>query len=236
MISTDIHISPKQFTEKLGALIDLSDSFALSETLRGLPRQAFEAKADTIETIKDEFLQARKAMMAAIIKSFVPDAGTLPFKLALPDEDPLREQAADKKADFAPYLRLYAIHQGEMDFNIQKLRVKLRQVLSGRSAELAQLATLDAALGDALAAHTRKLFSLIPGLLGERFQHLFNEHQQALASHQQENSPDLPEQTARWLEKAYQEMQELLLAELEFRLLPLVGLIEALDEDSTGKQ
>ncbi len=232
---SDAKVSHKNFADKLGRLIDLSDSFALSETLRGLPRIDYEPNtAATTEIITEEFLKARAEMVQSIIKSFVPDAGTLPFNLPIPDADTM----VDGKTAIEPYLRLYTLHQSDMGYRVQKIRIRVREAISGRSSTLAQLAALDAALGDTLSVHTRKTFTVIPKLLGKRFQHLHNEHQQIRNEHQQthasqeqDDNPELWVQTGGWLDKFYKEMQGLLLAELELRLQPVVGLIEALDEE-----
>lgn len=218
---TQARVSHKHFADKLGKLVDLSDAFTLSDELRSLPRLTFEPATTQPGNIKAQFLQARSQMVENIIRSFVPDAVSMPFNLPLPDAEP----QAEKNSAFEPYLRLYATHQSELEFRIIKLRGQVRQALAGVSRELAQLVALDTALGDTLAGETRRLLAVIPRLLGKRFHFL-----QARSTNNDEASPD------GWLQQFYTEMQGLLLAELELRLQPVVGLIEALDEEEERKR
>lgn len=227
LATADIDVSHKHFAERLGQLIDLSDSFSLSETLRGLKKLPFIPNTDASVTLMDKFLQSRSAMVQSIIKSFAPDTVTIQLKLY----GDKKNESVDDTVSFEPYLRLYTTQQSEMDFQILKLRAQVRQAVTGYSAELAQLAALDAALGDMLLVHTRKLFTVIPKLLKKRFEHLHNEHQKMLINKNDMEKQSSPAQSEEWLKIFYQEMQGLLLAELEVRLQPIAGLIEAFNEE-----
>jgi hypothetical protein len=76
------------------------------------------------------------------------------------------------------------------------------------------------------------LLSKTPVLLGKRFQQLFKEHQQKLADTQQTDNPVSWMQAGGWLARFCKDMQMLLLAELELRLQPAMGLIEAFTQDT----
>lgn len=229
LVVSDVTVSHKRFAEKLGDLIDLSDSFSLSDSLRGLKRTPFEAKENN-DNIQNVFIGTRSIIMEAIIKSFVADTGNQPFQLPRPNIDTL----SNDESAFEPYRRFYASHQSEIELQLLKLRAQVRESISGYSSELAQLAALDTALGDMLSVHSRKLFSSIPKLLAQRFHHL---RQQQL---QEEQPPlDSPERWSGsdgWLGMFLEEMQGLLLAELEVRLLPVIGLIEAFNEETEKEE
>jgi hypothetical protein len=67
----------------------------------------------------------------------------------------------------------------------------------------------------------------VPQLLGRRFEQLHQAHRSALPT------PDDPArwlQPGAWLHTFCQDMRVVLLAELELRLQPVAGLLEALNE------
>jgi hypothetical protein len=122
------------------------------------------------------------------------------------------------------------------------LRRQLQQIMSGRSATLAQLAALDNSMADTMADFSRRIFAGIPHLLAKRFYYLNQQYRQARAENAelddgQANS--VQDESSRWLKKGgwldrfIREMQAVLLAELELRLMPVFGLIEALEVEKT---
>lgn len=228
---SEAKISHKHFAEQLGQLIDLSDSFALSDSLRSLKRLPFTDKTDAeqrseyAEAIKSDFLQQRTLMVEAIVKSFTPNIGAL--ALLLPNADAEDNINSGKSMD--AYQRFYAMQQSEMEHRIIKLRGEVREAVSGFSPELNQLAALDTALGDTITVPSRRLFTVIPKLLRQRFNFLHEDHQKTSGNNGDEDS-QLWLETGGWLDNFYNEMQGLLLAELEVRLQPVLGLIEALEE------
>jgi len=91
--------------------------------------------------------------------------------------------------------------------------------------------------------HQRKVFAVIPGLLRKRFEHLLHEYRELeqqrehseLSSSQQANNNSIQSTDTETLleifnKKFCTETQGLLLAELELRLQPVIGLIEALNQ------
>ena len=111
---------------------------------------------------------------------------------------------------FAPVHQRCNDQQRRMETGIDALRAHLRQTLAAHSAPLAQLAALDAALDQLLGGREQRLLSSVPAFLKLRFEQL----------RQQE-----PE---TWPERFEQELQQALLAELDLRLQPLTGLVDAL--------
>jgi hypothetical protein len=121
-------------------------------------------------------------------------------------------------------------HQREIIFKLNKLRADTRLAVSTHSARLAQLVALDTALEATLNVHTQKLFAGVPRLLGKRFDALYQQHQQTMTD-QEPDDPQMWGEPGGWLVQFNREMQGLVLAELEVRLQPILGLIEALNEE-----
>jgi hypothetical protein len=214
-------VSHRHFAQRLGQLIDLSDSVNISRVHGQGSANLFMASTTSVEAITAEFLQVRNAIIASIIQSFEDDTGLRRIKLPRPGP----EASADASG-YEPYGRFYAAHQREMGGKIQRLRAQVREAVRGGSAELAQLVVLDEALGDTLTLHSRKFFAAIPRLLARRYAHLLNEYTVA-CDNPQNNSGSWSE----LLELFCQDMQSVLLAEVEARLLPTQGLIEALHSE-----
>lgn len=213
----------KGFAQRFGQLIDLSDSINLSNVHGELRRMKFEPLDITRDTIHQEFLRVRQSVVQNVIKSFAPHRGPSAVRVAFPNV------SIDDDATFEPFQRFYLAHQREIDLRTQYIQSYVRDGVAGLSPTLAKLSALDSAVGDTLAAHTRKAFAVIPKLLAKRFEHLLEEHQQgALPLEEDQNQKPAP-----WLKTLRSDMQGLLLAELEVRLLPVLGLIEAIDENPT---
>jgi hypothetical protein len=125
---------------------------------------------------------------------------------------PARNAATGTTTDFAPYRRRYLARQQAMEIGIATLRKRVRTALATRSPAMAQLAALDAVMEQALATHEQRLLATVPGLLETYFKRLVQTGPEA------------------WQEAFGKDMQSVLLAELEIRLQPVEGLLEALRE------
>ena len=222
---SDVEVSHKQFTERLGQLIDLSDSVDLAAAHGKLLATTFEPAEVSVDPVIEEYVRVRTEIVHFIINSFIPGKGASWLSLPLLKAGIALEEASA----YQPFLQFYATHQREMDFKVKKLRLHTRIEVSGLSAKLAQLCALDGALDDTLAIHSRQLLAGVPKLLEKRFKHLLTQHQQGLSG--QVDEPQRWMQPGGWLEQFCGEMQGLLLAELEVRLQPILGLIEALNEE-----
>jgi hypothetical protein len=226
-----VQVSHKHFTERLGQLIDLSDSVALSaahDKLGLMRRDAGPAASPAVssEAVIAEFIRVRTAAVQFIVSTFTPGEGVSWLSLPIiTSETPELERASYER-----YQLFYVNHQREIIFKLNKLRVDTRSAVSTHSARLEQLVALDTALEATLNVHTQKLFAGVPRLLGKRFDALYQQHQQAVAEHETDD-PQLWGEPGGWLEQFNREMQGLLLAELEVRLQPILGLIEALNEE-----
>ena len=215
LLALDSTVPHQRFVGQLGKLIDLSGSITLADFLADLRHVQGQQNSSGSSNSGDKqgFMQTRGEMVSFIAQSFNTESLQLAFRL------PIASDASFSNDDLGltSYQRFYALHQSEMDGRIIKLLAQIRKHLSTCSTSLAQLAVLDAKLNDILANYSRKLFAAIPTMLAKRFRHLCTE-QYALA----------PETHEIRLHTFLHEMQAVLLAELEVRLQPALGLIEAL--------
>lgn len=218
---------PKQdLATRLGEWVDLRDAMALYSALHAVaPEPA--SRAMPAAFLRAEIARVRAALAAGIAAD-PAQAGS--SALALPT--PLPHDTPETAADFAPFHRYYLAHQRAMAASIAPLRAAVRTALGRQSAALRQLAALDATMEQALAAREASLLATVPVLLGKRFAHHLDAHQRARDAAQADD-PACWMQPGGWLARFCAEMQQVLLAEMELRLLPVAGLLAALDTKST---
>ena len=131
---------------------------------------------------------------------------------------------------YAPFRRYHQAHQRDMENNVRSVRAKLRESVSAASPKLQQLVALDAAFDGILVEREARLLSTIPSLMEKRFHQLRKAH---LLTQPTDNNPDLWMKPDAWLARFCTELQTVLLAELDLRLQPAVGLLEALHNEKT---
>ena len=151
------------------------------------------------------------------IKKFVPQPPTPPqaATVAVLDEVLRSVRVAlsqaftiDEATDgFEVYRQRYLDCQRQMELKIVPLRAQVRQVLAQSSSRLKQLAALDAMLEHVLEGSARRLMATVPTLLERRFEHLRSTQQTHTFG---------------------QELQAALQAEMDTRLQPVMGMLEAL--------
>lgn len=231
---SSVEFSHKNLSEQLGQLIDFGDSMRLSALHDRLRTFHVEPTPSCSETLREDVLRVRMALVRSVIESFVPAAGSARVKVPTLKSGIPFEQLIE----FEPYYRFYAFHQREFESKIQTLQLKIRDAVSGMSVELAQLAVLDEAVRDMLSMHIRKYLAVVPQLLGKRFDCLLQEYRQLQAEAGPEAAVEQPAEEILqawtrpngWLGRFLKDMQGVLLAELELRLLPVLGLVEAVHE------
>jgi hypothetical protein len=215
------------FAEKLGQWIHFADAIGLSAIHSGsiaseATMQA-DAKADACAAASVEFERIKTLLTNSIIKSCSPKAGKTHISLPAPDFDlPMNFATA-----FVPYRRFYEAHQHDMEMSIEPLRVNVRDAVAKASPRLKKLAELDAAHEKILRDRERQLLAKVPLLLRKRFEHLYKEHQQKISDNGQADKPADWMLAGGWLARFCNDMQMLLQAELDLRLQPTTGLIEA---------
>lgn len=119
--------------------------------------------------------------------------------------------APEGDAAFAAHRQRYLEQQRQMELKIGPLRERTRQVLSRGPSRLRQLAALDAVLDQALAGREQRLLFKVPAHMEPRFEQ---------------------RRQAGRLEDFEREWHELLLAELNVRLQPVLGMMEALGNEA----
>ncbi len=123
-----------------------------------------------------------------------------------------------------------------MDVKLAALRAQMRQWLSRSTPALRQLAALDGVMEQMLGTREQRLWALLPGYLERRLAHRLQQHQQALQTSGQDDAPQRWRQPGGLLWTFEQDLQALLLAEMQVRLQPIVGLLEAAHNETTGQQ
>jgi hypothetical protein len=216
----DVPASRLPFAAQLASHIDFSASIKLATALGNMDAETFPPGEAREETPREIFLRLRSAIVGSLLDSFATKPARSHLKLpALEEPSP-----GDAGAAYAPYLRFYHGQQRMLEAKVQNLHLQVRDAAAMLSPRLAQLCFLDAALGDTLAAHARNAFSYTPRLLELRFRKLLEQYRQQAIGDGSALTP-----WARWQQQFQRELRDMLLAELEARLLPTLGLVEAID-------
>jgi hypothetical protein len=197
------------FAEKLGQWVSFTDAITLS-AVHSASTTTPSGMPDGVTTGQRTALdKAFERVQAGLVSAI----GRLPKELSAPEADALDDPAFA----FEPYRRHYQAQQREIELKLLPLRAHVREVLAQSSPRLRKLAALDVALDGIFCEREGRLLQKLPSLLEKRFKHLRKAH------------PDASD----WLPGFGREMQAVLLAELDLRMQPVLGLIEACDQDST---
>lgn len=226
LVSTDAAPPRQSFADRLGQWLDFADAIALFSALNGSTDAAGGPATTEHPAPGDEFARVR----GALLDSINTDGLLTPGKARIRLPAPAWHASTPGAADYLPYHRYYLAHQRDMGAAIAPLRASVRAGLAQRAPALRQLAALDGVLDQALAPRERSLLANVPQLLGRRFEQLHQAHRSALST------PDDPArwlQPGAWLHTFCQDMRAVLLAELELRLQPVAGLLDALNEVTT---
>jgi hypothetical protein len=118
-------------------------------------------------------------------------------------------------SDFASHRRRYLARQQAMETAIGPLRGRLRARLASAAPEMARLAAVDVVMEQVLGAQEHRLLATVPGLLEKHFARL-------------RQADESDGGSGAWVDVFCRDMQGLLLAELDIRLQPIEGLLDAL--------
>ena len=200
--------------EQLSRWIDWTPAVALSRALDGRP-VALHAGASTSVATQWAEQQGEVARVRASLSSAIA---------AMPGAD-LRDPAPCAP-DFATLRTHYLTTQRAMQTATGKLRGQLRDMLAGASEDMARLAGVDALMEQVLSPREHRLLDAVPVLLEEHFERLRGTAEDASPrSHLAVDAPAMPGMGSSRFRK---DLQDALLAELEFRFLPIEGLLAAL--------
>lgn len=138
--------------------------------------------------------------------------------------------AMESHMGYTPFRQRYSARQQAMDLAVAALRDNVRSAAALHSPELARLAAVDAVLAQVLSAQERRLLHTVPTLLEKRYVQLRDAHARPEAG-APGASPDSA--APAWVAQFRREMQAVLLAELDLRLQPVQGLLQALGHPPT---
>ena len=193
-------VSPASPAERLGSLLGWADAIGLSQTMATAPGGAV-SETERLEAIR--WAQAGlETLQASLTSGF--DTPELPAESLQSPDGPLLPEM------LAPYLQHFSQQQRAIVSRIASFRDRLRSRLVRASDELARVAELDLYIERALSDTERRSLAGLAELLEKR----------ALKHH----SAD----PLRWRSPLTSDMQRLLRADLDQRLQPVLGLIEAL--------
>ncbi len=204
--------APPSIVEGLGHWLGWKEAIPLSAALQAPPGMGVGVSAGALRTAA-----APAAAAAAAVDSDFACARQALVR-AIADE---ATTAREDGASFVPFRRRYFSLQQAMETAIGPLRTRARAAVALLSPALDRLAALDGVMAQALAAREQTLLALMPVLLEKHFTRL----RQA----PRPEPPDLP-----WLAVFRADMQRLLLAELELRLQPALGLLDTLHAAPTA--
>ena len=201
--------SRQDLAERLGQWLNVADAITLSSAHPSIAAVGARAaqQPTRVPTAAAEALPAElERVRATLVRSITT-------------RDPKhRPDPNDLDTEFALFHQRYQDQQRRMEMSVDALREHVRQTLAKGAPRLAQLAALDAVMDQMLAGREQRLLAGLPAYLKARFKSL---RQAAAAS----DTPD----DLRWLTGFEAELERTLLAELEHRLQPVVGLIESVD-------
>lgn len=214
--------STQTFAEKLSDWVAWTDAISLSRVLadgrHGPVPDARSGNTAGARVVIDLVRRVRKELADGIANDTTLRGETL-LRVHVAGGAP----AADK-VDFAAYRRNYRAHQHTMQDRIMELRAQVRAAVSQLDPALGSLAALDAVFDEALSGHQRRLLENVPALLEKRLQVLHQMPRETPAN-QLELHAAVP---SRLPVAIGQTLQRALLAELEIRLQPVEGMIDAL--------
>jgi hypothetical protein len=213
LIDVPAPAAPDAFAQRLAQWLAWTDAFSLSAALGdATPRSDVPGFGGQGALAADERELAR--VRAALTKTIAAaPAGAEPRRVARPLAGAVAPTAM--AADFATYRQRYTQCQLAMETQIVPLRRRLRSSLADRSSALARLAELDSVMEQVVGAQERTLLATVAGRLEPCFE-------RSRAAPDEDSSQPGP-----WLDRFRQEMRTLLLAELDLRLQPVEGLLEA---------
>lgn len=206
--------SKQTFAQRLSGWLDWTQAIALAGALGGSTHKADQGSPVKASVLRAELRHLRETLSQGIA------AATAPPSLV--------------QGDLADIKRACVGQQREMDSAIGPVRALLRRRLTASSPALAQLAALDAVMEQALAVREKHLLGKLPAWLEARFEQQRTAAGGVPAASVAPEAVDsavgpTAEAVAAWWSASCSEAQAALMAELDVRLQPLEGLLEALE-------
>lgn len=236
--------------QKLGDWLNFRQAIALHAVLNPEPTSVAtaahlrRAAAVPPEALSRHVQKVRVQLEESIMLGAPPGSGLT--RIEMPPAE--WEEPIDVKTAFEPYRRFYSAHQRQMESTLQNLRAQVRSQLQKSTGPLQTLAALDAAFENILSERESMLLAKVAKLHEKRFVQALKQHlqKQTLASTsttttttttttpittdagENESAPATDLEKNAWLMPLRQALRTALLAELDTRLQPTLGLLEAL--------
>lgn len=218
--------------QQLGDWLDVRQAIALQAFMGTLDDPACapitaSARVDA-RVLGQRFAQVRNALEQAILTGAPPAPGLA--RIEAPPEE--LQHPMDPSTAFEPFRRYWLAQQRQMEGIIRTLRSQLRGMLDKGPTPHRQLATLDALFEQVLSPREARWLGQLPSAFEPRFGQALQSHLQQChqAAHADEPAP----RSAPWLGPLMEDMRTALLAELDLRLQPVLGLIDALSDPHTA--
>lgn len=225
----DAHAQTGDVGQRLGDWLDFRQAIALQSfigTVDDPPAEPVRPSARVdAAVLRRRFDEVRLALEQSILKGTVPALGLA--RIDLPAAE--LEHPIDPKTAFDPFRRYAAGHQRQMEGIIRSLRMQLRGMLDKGTTQHRQLSTLDAIFDNVLTPREHRQLGHIPALFERRFNQAVRQHMKQLVQAADHDEP--APRTSTWLAPLRDQLQAALLAELDLRLQPMLGLIDALSTD-----
>lgn len=227
----DLPESRQSFAERLGEWVDFTDAITLLAALgppagaaAPMPRGELDGALAAAEA---DCERIRSTLVNSIVRSCTSVGGA--------GRDAAK--AAQVKGDLAAggsaaLLRIHQALQREMDGALRPLREAVRATLARAGPGMQRLAALDAALDKVLWVRERNLLATLPAMLEKRYEQLRAAQAQAAGGGDRPDRPDACLQPAIAEARFRDELQRALLAELDLRLQPVLGLMDALRNEA----
>lgn len=216
------------FAERLGLWLNAFDAIKLQSALQALrvvPAAPARPSKLPAKALQEQLQRVRAALAHAIA------------------QDPVALSGADPKdPGYVPFQRRHGELQRHMEQMLVPLREQVRQALAQGSPRQRQLAALDAVMLEVLAPREQQFLAGLPALLARRFEQRRQAHRDAPGAAQAVLALDahapLPDEAtdggapqALALQAFADDWRQALLAELDLRLEPVVGLLAALNNE-----
>ena len=226
--------------QKLGDWLDFRQAIALHGVLNpDKPIQTTTAQrtpALTPDALRQHVTRVRASLEQSILQGAPPGSGLTRIDMPAAELD----EPIELKTAFEPYRRFQAAHQRQMESVVRTLRTQVRSQLAKSTPALQQLATLDAAFENILSEREAMLLGKVSRLLEKRFAQALKQHlkKQADLTTDSASNEALPaaEKPLAWLMPIRQAIRTALLAELDARLQPTLGLVEAFHAQNAQEQ
>ncbi|MEY2859576.1 MAG: hypothetical protein RL392_34 [Pseudomonadota bacterium] len=207
--------------EKLSTWISFTDAIKLSGVQKDSAAQITSALHATGDfAVAKEFSLARHALEQSIAR--YATASDSKLRLVLPTHQ--AGVTMEEASTYTPYRRYHQNYQRHLEQSARSMRSKVRNGIANVSPRLRQLAMLDSTYENILQEREASLLACLPTMFERRFHQLRKTH-----GH---DSPDLWTKPGAWLNQFFSDLHVVLLAELDLRLQPTVGLLEALTTDT----